>query len=74
MASGRSARSPPRTVDEEEDDVIDSRTAGRPRTSLESSSCIAPAAFRLVTGGRLRIGLICLVLTADLAGKDIPGE
>ena len=73
-ASELSTRSPPLTVDEDEEDVKDSRTAGRPCTSLESPSREAPPIFRLVTGGRLLVGLIGLTLEADLGGSGIPGE
>ena len=66
-----SPRSVPFTVDEEDEDVTDSRTDARPRTSLSGL-------FRFirspVTGGRLLVGLDCLGLRGDLLGRDMLGE
>ena len=41
---------------------------------LESSGSGIPGNFRLVTGGRLRVGLSCFLLTGVLIGVEIPGD
>lgn len=61
----------PLTVDDEDEDVMDSRTAASPLVSASLSSCLI---LHLVTGGRLRIGLDCRVFRGDWAGRDILGE
>ena len=66
-----SLRSVPLTVDEEDEDVMDSRTAARPRASTSTSSCLN---FHLVTGGRLRVGLDCLGFKGNFGGRDLEGE
>ena len=66
--------SPALTVDEEEEDVADSRTAVKPRVCM-SSGCGTPGNFLLVTGGRLRVGLVaCRDLRGALTGVPIPGD
>lgn len=71
-----SRRSVPLTVDEDDEEVKDSRTAVRPRlrTMLESSCRGMPGTFRLVTGGRLRVGLSCFLLIGALTGVETPGD
>lgn len=70
-----SRRSAAFTVDEDEDEVKDSRTDGRPALCVRcvSSGCCAFGNFLLVTGGRLRVGLVCL-LNGVLAGVPMPGD
>lgn len=71
-----SRRSVPLTVDEDDDEVKDSRTAVRPRLCkiMESSGNGMPGNFRLVTGGRLRVGLSCFLLIGALIGVETPGD
>lgn len=71
-----SRRSVPLTVDEDDEEVKDSRTAVRPRLCkiLESSRSGLPGNFRLVTGGRLRVGLSCVLLIGALIGVETPGD
>ena len=66
----------PLTVDEDDEEVKDSRTAVRPRLcEIFKSSCNGmPGNFRLVTGGRLRVGLSCFRLTGGLTGIEAPGD
>ena len=65
----------PLTVDEDEEDVADSRSAGSPRVSGTFKSFLRGGTpYRLVTGGRLRGGLSCLVCNGDFAGTETPGE
>ena len=76
-ASVASGRSTPLTVDEDDEDVSDSRKAGSPCVLALSrpSWCAASPSLLLVIGGRLRKGLSCLGLDADFEGaKTIPGE
>lgn len=70
-----SRRSAAFTVDEDEDEVADSRTDGRPARCVRcgSSWCCALGNFLLVTGGRLRVGLVCL-LNGAFAGVPMPGD
>ncbi len=70
-----SVLSAPLTVDEDEEDVADSRSAGSPRVSGTFRSCLCDVTpYLLVTGGRLRVGLSCLVYKGDFADTGIPGE
>ena len=64
------------TVDEDDEEVKDSRTAVRPRLRemLESSCSGMPGNFRRVTGGRLRVGLSCFLFIGALIGVDTPGD
>ena len=65
------------TVDEEEDDVPDSRTAVSPvlRGTVCSSCCIKRSAnLFLVTGGRLLVGLVVLARKGALMGVGTPGD
>lgn len=66
----------PLTVDEDDEEVKDSRTAVRPRLReiLESSCSGTPGNFRLVTGGRLRVGLSCFLPMGALIGVETPGD
>lgn len=66
----------PLTVDEDDEEVNDSRTAVRPRLCrrLESSCSGMPGNFRLVTGGRLRVGLSCFLPIGALIGVETPGD
>ena len=66
----------PLTVDEDDEEVKDSRTAVKPRLweMLESSGSGMPGNFRLVTGGRLRVGLSCFLLIEAFIGVDTPGD
>lgn len=62
-------------VEDEDEEVIDSRTAGSPLLSnAPSSSRPCPASFRCVTGGRLVFGLPGLVLVANLEIWEFAGE
>ena len=45
------------TVDDDDEEVIDSLRAGSPWFSLLSSNCVVPPTVHRVTGGRLRVGL-----------------
>lgn len=67
-----------RTVEFEDDEVVDSRTAASPLGSLsrESGSLVMLPVRRLVTGGRVRLGLICLFLTENpnRLGATNPGD
>ena len=66
----------PLTVDEDDEEVKDSRTAVRPRlcNRLGSSCSGMPGNFRLVTGGRLRVGLSCFLPIGALIGVETPGD
>ena len=78
VASTRSApaRSAPFTVEDDDDEVPDSRSAGSPWYCDSSvSSCAGKfPILLLVTGGRLRVGLTCLSRIGDLAESGMPGE
>ena len=71
-------RSPAFTVDPEEDEVKDSRSAGRPWLSNLPlpSPWTNPPTFRpvSVTGGQLRVGLSCLGLATGFETKRNAGE
>ena len=73
--SGLSIRSTALIVDDEDEDVVDSRSTGRP-CGLGSSFCSKlPPILCLVTGGRLCAELIGgLILDTNLGGYVIPGE
>lgn len=71
-------RSASLTVELDEEDVVDSRTAASPRGSLtaDSGSFVRLPVRRRVTGGRLRVGLACRALSdaAKRLGAMIPGD
>ena len=63
-------------MEDDDEEVPDSRNAGSPwlcERWLSSCGRKFPT-LRLVTGGRLRVGLTCLTLIGDFAGRGIPGE
>ena len=67
----------PLTVDDDDEDVTDSRKAGRPLSSNSPPPCL-PICFLVIGGrlteGRLRVGLACLVLKVGFIDKGIEGE
>lgn len=71
-------RSSSLTVEFDDEEVVDSRTAASPRGSLrvDSGSLVTLPARRRVTGGRLRVGLVCRPLADDnkRLGAIIPGD
>lgn len=60
-----------RTVEDDDDDAVDSWSEGRPcRSFVDPVSSV----LRRVTGGLLLVGLACLCLGPSFDGKTTPGE